>query len=213
MHAKSGLRVVLEWKIYRPDSVIAAVIPLMFRLYNIFPFETPNIARTSIVVFLIGICSLEYLHRFTPETAETAISSQLENQNPIAWLFFVSLLVLVGLSLYVQWNVGNWFHALLLAVSLSALIVVGTTSESFWSHQLGLSTAIACLGCSTLIIASHFRILGFVTVCATVFSSVFCALLLFGGYKPGIAERLLYLVYGGITTYALCKLLTQSPAG
>ena len=28
MHAKSGLRVVLEWKIYRPDSVIAAVIRL-----------------------------------------------------------------------------------------------------------------------------------------------------------------------------------------
>ena len=28
MHAKSGLRVVLEWKIYRPDSVIAAVITL-----------------------------------------------------------------------------------------------------------------------------------------------------------------------------------------
>ena len=26
MHAKSGLRVVLEWKIYRPDSVIADVI-------------------------------------------------------------------------------------------------------------------------------------------------------------------------------------------
>ena len=26
MHANSGLRVVLEWKIYRPDSVIAAVI-------------------------------------------------------------------------------------------------------------------------------------------------------------------------------------------
>ena len=28
MHAKSGLRVVLKWKIYRPDSVIAAVIRL-----------------------------------------------------------------------------------------------------------------------------------------------------------------------------------------
>ena len=28
MHAKSGLRVVLEWKIYRPDSVIAVVIQL-----------------------------------------------------------------------------------------------------------------------------------------------------------------------------------------
>ena len=28
MHAKSGLRVVLKWKIYRPDSVITAVIRL-----------------------------------------------------------------------------------------------------------------------------------------------------------------------------------------
>ena len=28
MHAKSGLRVLLKWRIYRPDSVIAAVIPL-----------------------------------------------------------------------------------------------------------------------------------------------------------------------------------------
>ena len=26
MHAKSGLRAFLEWKIYRPDSVIADVI-------------------------------------------------------------------------------------------------------------------------------------------------------------------------------------------
>ena len=29
MHAKSGLRVVLKWKIFRPDSVIAAVICLI----------------------------------------------------------------------------------------------------------------------------------------------------------------------------------------
>ena len=28
MHAKSGLRVFSEWKIYRPDSVIAAVMCL-----------------------------------------------------------------------------------------------------------------------------------------------------------------------------------------
>ena len=28
MHAKSGLRVLLEWKINRPDSVITAVIML-----------------------------------------------------------------------------------------------------------------------------------------------------------------------------------------
>ena len=29
MHAKSGLRVLLKWKIYRPDSVIAAVMSLI----------------------------------------------------------------------------------------------------------------------------------------------------------------------------------------
>ena len=28
LHAKSGLRVLFEWKIYRPDSVITAVMPL-----------------------------------------------------------------------------------------------------------------------------------------------------------------------------------------
>ena len=28
MHAKSGLRVFLKWKVYRPDSVIAAVMRL-----------------------------------------------------------------------------------------------------------------------------------------------------------------------------------------
>ena len=28
MHAKSGLRVLLEWKVYRPDSVITDVITL-----------------------------------------------------------------------------------------------------------------------------------------------------------------------------------------
>ena len=28
MHAKPDLRVVLKWKIYRPDSVIVDVIPL-----------------------------------------------------------------------------------------------------------------------------------------------------------------------------------------
>ena len=40
MHAKSGLRVVLEWKIYRPDSVIADVIRLgMLALGSIDGFE------------------------------------------------------------------------------------------------------------------------------------------------------------------------------
>ena len=38
MHAKSGLRVLLEWKINRPDSVITDVIPL-FRHENQNPLS------------------------------------------------------------------------------------------------------------------------------------------------------------------------------
>ena len=34
MHAKSGLRVVLKFKDFRPDSVIAAVIPLRHEIYD-----------------------------------------------------------------------------------------------------------------------------------------------------------------------------------
>ena len=34
MRAKSGLRVVLEWKIYRPDSVITDVILLKNRKHG-----------------------------------------------------------------------------------------------------------------------------------------------------------------------------------
>ena len=41
MHAKSGLCVVLKWKIFRPDSVIAAVITLNH------PFETFVIMKSS----------------------------------------------------------------------------------------------------------------------------------------------------------------------
>ena len=45
MHAKSGLRVLLEWKIYRPDSVITAVITLrmvrmQFELRTLIEFVT-----------------------------------------------------------------------------------------------------------------------------------------------------------------------------
>ena len=45
MHAKSGLRVVLKWKIYRPDSVIAAVIRLKQTLCGFKQSENMLIAQ------------------------------------------------------------------------------------------------------------------------------------------------------------------------
>ena len=42
MHAKSGLRVVLKWKIYRPDSVIAAVVADMLWIEPTPPTEEPS---------------------------------------------------------------------------------------------------------------------------------------------------------------------------
>ena len=49
MHAKSGLRVVLKWEIYRPDSVIADVIPSGHLM---------RIAASILVLLLVG-CNSE----------------------------------------------------------------------------------------------------------------------------------------------------------
>ena len=46
MHAKSGLRVFLKWKIYRPDSVIAAVITL----------KTMRISLTRMLIGIATFC-------------------------------------------------------------------------------------------------------------------------------------------------------------
>ena len=59
MHAKSGLRVVLEWKIYRPDSVIADVIP----------FESVLVGR---VTMLLSIHDLSRLKGFTLSAIQPA---------------------------------------------------------------------------------------------------------------------------------------------
>ena len=54
MHAKSGLRVVLKWKIYRPDSVIADVIPLK---------QMPNFSIRSLMFLFVyfAICASIYI--------------------------------------------------------------------------------------------------------------------------------------------------------
>ena len=60
MHAKSGLRVFLKWKIYRPDSVIAAVIPLteaLFEMPHVFlnPDGTQSIGAIVVVASATGV--------------------------------------------------------------------------------------------------------------------------------------------------------------
>jgi hypothetical protein len=71
MHAKSGLRVFLKWKIYRPDSVIAAVMPLSIReiecihlnVAAVTPsqsFRHPNMPDTSFSI-------LRLIYPLTPE--------------------------------------------------------------------------------------------------------------------------------------------------
>ena len=45
MHAKSGLRVVLKWKIFRPDSVIADVITLSQR--SAYVLGWPDFSRSG----------------------------------------------------------------------------------------------------------------------------------------------------------------------
>ena len=45
MHEKSGLRVVLKWEIFRPDSVIAAVISLHLWPILVFTFHLQAVLR------------------------------------------------------------------------------------------------------------------------------------------------------------------------
>ena len=49
MHAKSGLRVVLKWKIFRPDSVIADVIQ---------PFTGPQLSMAKHRIYRVSFASV-----------------------------------------------------------------------------------------------------------------------------------------------------------
>ena len=51
MHAKSGLRVVLKWKIYRPDSVITDVIRFMTQKLTLTTLETPDQKKPDVQEF------------------------------------------------------------------------------------------------------------------------------------------------------------------
>ena len=69
MHAKSGLRVVLEWKIYRPDSVIADVITLpanAIRRHIAATVCRTSSTRTTYVlqVDTFGVCALLLVWQF-----------------------------------------------------------------------------------------------------------------------------------------------------
>ena len=57
MHAKSGLRVFLKWKIFRPDSVIPAVITLE---------QMSSIAKPILVLLLLLFCAITLVSWLDP---------------------------------------------------------------------------------------------------------------------------------------------------
>ena len=84
MHVKSGLRVVLKWKIFRPDSVIAAVIQLgAEQIEGSNPYKTP-----------MGSSSLDQ-----------AVGERRRwfESKPISWTLFLSAFVMVIFSLEDGW--------------------------------------------------------------------------------------------------------------
>ena len=72
MHAKSGLRVFLKWKITRPDSVIADVIPLGILLFA--PIVLPvQITFFVMIALVIGLPIV--FRRFTKRPVLASIGS------------------------------------------------------------------------------------------------------------------------------------------
>ena len=178
------------------------------------PFlDSVCVGRTSAALFLVGVVALECLHRFTNDSVEMAISCQLENRNPVAWLFMTMLILLVALSLYVHMKARNRLDSIMLTVGLFGLAFVAMTPHRSSGHQFALALSVFCLGCSTVLIAKRLDVLSFAVVSALVISSIFSAVLLFVAHKPGIAERLLYLVFGFTTTCALNSSLVTKRIG
>ena len=71
MYAKSGLRVVLKWKIYRPDSVIAAVIRLLM-------------IRITLLITLLAVgCHLNDVQSTANKTGATLLGRDPDTGEPI----------------------------------------------------------------------------------------------------------------------------------
>ncbi|MFK7769370.1 MAG: hypothetical protein AB8B55_19260 [Mariniblastus sp.] len=170
-----------------------------------------SIGRACISLLIIGICASEGLHRFGSQSAVSPISGELENGNPVAWVFMFALMGQVALSLYVQLRIGNWIHAVFLLAGLIGLGTVALTRQHESAHVTSLCVVIVCLGISVGILASQFSDYSKIAVIILVLSTVVSSVLFFI-FLPGIMERVLYVVYAAITTYVLNNHLIMAEA-
>ncbi len=90
MHAKSGLRVLLEWKICRPDSVITAVIPLGQSMpwddlsNHLTHFTKPN-GDGSAYNHMISICYEQVLTAASPFGIARRKAPDVQTQNSVCF--------------------------------------------------------------------------------------------------------------------------------
>ena len=105
LHKESGLRVVLKWKIYRPDSVIAAVIPLHM-------MQNFGIRYLMFCVSLIAACVAVWQYsKATPNPANGVDYSFLINFRPFGLIGAISIFMhvacdAIGLRSLVRWLVA-----------------------------------------------------------------------------------------------------------
>ncbi len=164
----------------------------------------------SVLLFLAGYGALECLHRFSSDTAEIAISTQLENNHPIAWLFIAIFALLIGLLLWAQVLSKNKVQIFILVAALLALAGIVTSEQTTLQHTISLIALVLFLSVSILQIATNFSAFTFAIIFSVVFGIVFCSVLLFLVGKPGIAERLLFVVFGISTLIAFSNCSTVS---
>ncbi len=162
----------------------------------------------SVLLFMAGFGALECLHRFSSDTADIAISTQLEKNHPIAWLFIAIFALLIGLSLWAQVLSKNKLQIITLVAALLALAGIVTSAQTSLQHTISLVALVLLLSVSILLIATNFSAFTFAIIFSFKFGIIFCSLLLFVSGKPGIAERLLFAVFGISTLIAFSNCST-----
>ena len=78
MYAKSGLRVVLKWEIYRPDSVITAVIPLAIIAFQIFRIFLGSGVRVP-TTFRFSVFTASSVQKSARKLTFTALGARIQN--------------------------------------------------------------------------------------------------------------------------------------
>ena len=156
---------------------------------------------------ILGLVTCRYLHRLGSNNSNDAISAELSNWNPLAWVFILSFGAIVAASLAFQIAERNWFHVSLLTIALGAIGAIAMTAEVNPIHGRALLLLICCLFVSIGLTGLNFGFLEATILYTLLIAVVIMSALLVAtnefSLNPGTAEKYFFAIYALATTYFL----------